>query len=222
MLYQSGFMAKTESIIDIIQKMVQEGQSSDKIVQTLHDLGVNDDQAKRLLLIAEADTFTLLKKEINNLVREEVLAQKKDFEEIIKHDISMIEEEEKLKAGEIARAELKDVKEEVLVESKDFEGRVNKVIADSQKTVSLVKVALDSLNNRLAQSELDIEQMKVHKFRGKSLFFSYAMLGLGAAILMIGAFLLITNFSKIDIAQIVIISVLILASVTLMFASILG
>ena len=37
---------KNESIIQVIQKMVQEGQSREKIVSTLKDLGVNDEQAK--------------------------------------------------------------------------------------------------------------------------------------------------------------------------------
>ncbi|MFA5931476.1 MAG: hypothetical protein WC821_04155 [archaeon] len=215
-------MTKADSIIEIIQKMVQEGQSSDKIVATLHDLGVSDDQAKRLLLIAEADTFTLLKKEINNLVREEVYSQKKDFEDMIKQDLKQIEAEEKLKTSEIAHEELKEVKNDVLEQSRGFEGRVNKVINDSQKTVSLVRVALDSLNNRLSQIELDVEQMKVHKFRKKSMFFSYTMLSLGAMILLIALFLLFMNFAKLDVSQIVIISILILASVTLMFASIIG
>jgi len=215
-------MGKNESIIEVIQKMVQEGQPREKIILTLHDLGVNDDQAKRLLLIAEADTFTLLKKEINNLVKEEMVTQKKEFEDVIKQDLKMIEAEEKVVAGDIARAELKDVRVDVLSEAKGFEERVNKVINDSQKTVSLVKVALDSLNTRLAQNELDVEQMKVHKFRKKSMFFSYAMLALGALVLLMGAFLLFTNFDKLDIAQIVIIAVLILASITFMFASIVG
>ena len=70
-------MGNKGSIIDIIQKMVQEGQPQEKILQTLKDLGVNEEQSKRLLLIAEADTFTLLKKEINSLVKDELLLQKR-------------------------------------------------------------------------------------------------------------------------------------------------
>lgn len=215
-------MGKNESIIEVIQNMVQEGQPREKIIQTLYELGVNDDQAKRLLLIAEADTFTLLKKEINNLVKEEMVTQKKEFDEMIKQDLKMIESEEKIAAGDIAREELKDVKTDILGEARGFEDRVNKVINDSQKTVSLVKVALDSLNSRLAQTELDVEQIKVHKFRKRSMFFSYAMLAVGAVVLIMAAFLLFINFGKLDIAQIVIIAILLLASITFMFASIVG
>jgi phosphotransferase system IIA component len=215
-------MASQESIIEIIQRMVQEGQPREKIVQTLHDLGVNEDQAKRLLLIAEADTFTLLKKEINSLVKGEVLGQKKDFEDLIRHDIKLIEEEEKLAVQQVAKTQLKDVEESIIKESRDFEDRINKVINESQKTVSLVKVALDSLNNRLAQMEIDVEQLKLHKFRKRSMFFSYAMLALGAVTLFVATGLLWVRFDTLDMAQIVVIAVLILASITLMFASVIG
>ena len=215
-------MGKQESIIDVIQKMVQEGQSREKIISTLHELGVNEEQSKRLLLIAEADTFTLLRKEINNLVKDEMISQKKDFEQLIRKDLSLIEEEEKLKVADIATTQLRDVKDNMLVESRGFEDRINRVINDSQKTVSLVKVALDSLNSRLAQIELDVEQMKVHKFRKTSVFFSYGMLALGAVLLCVAGFLMFVKWGALDAGQIIIIGILMLASIVLMFASIIG
>ncbi|MFA6064460.1 MAG: hypothetical protein WCW44_01440 [archaeon] len=215
-------MGKQESIIDVIQKMVQEGQSREKILSTLKDLGVNEEQSKRLLLIAEADTFTLLRKEINSLVREEMVSQKKDFEELIRKDLSLIEEEEKLKVADIATTQLKDVKQDILVESRGFEDRINRVINESQKTVSLVKVALDSLNSRLAQTELDVEQMKVHKFRKTSIVFSYGMLVIGVVLLGVAGFLMFSKWGMLDAGQIIIIGILMLASIVLMFASIIG
>ena len=54
------------------------------------------------------------------------------------------------------------------------------------------------------------------------MYFSYAMLALGAVLLIISIGLLVVNFSKIDIAQIIMITILVLASITLMFASIVG
>jgi len=215
-------MGNQESIIDIIQKMVQEGQPQEKIIQTLRDLGVNAEQAKRLLLIAESDTFTLLKKEINVMVKDELYSQKKDFEDMIHSDIKSIEDEQKNKVTDLAKIQLKGVEEDIVASTKSFEGRVNKVIDESQRSVSLVKVALDSLNSRLAQMELDVEQIKVHKFRKKSMFFSYIMLALGTVTLIVSMALFLFNFNVLDMAQVVTICILILASVVLMFASIIG
>jgi hypothetical protein len=211
-----------ESIINIVQKMVQEGQSREKIVQTLKDLGVDEDQAKKLLLIAEADTFTLLKKEIRSVVSEEFANQKENFENIIHSDLAKVEQEEKSSVKEIAIQQLGDVKKDFDSEVRAFEDRVNKTIMSSQKTVSLVKVALDSINERMAQSELDIEQMKVHKFRKHSMVFSYIMLAMGLVLLITGIALFILKFNEIDTAQITMIGIMIVASITLMFASVIS
>jgi len=211
-----------QSIIGVIQRMVQEGQPREKILASLHDLGVNDDQSKRLLLIAEADTFTLLKKEIGTLVRAEFDSQKSDIDELIRSEIHKMEEAEKSEVSKIASVQLKDVRDNIVNESKDFEGRVNRVIVESQKTVSLVKVALDSLSSRIAQLELDVEQMKVHKFRKKSMFFSYVMLSCGAVLFILVIALLLMNFKTLDMAQIVLFGMLILTSIAFMFASIVG
>ena len=211
-----------ESIINVIQKMVQEGQPREKIVQTLRDLGVEEEQAKKLLLIAEADTFTLLRKEINTMVREEFAGQKSQFEDIIHSDLAKVEDEEKGKIRELAVAQLGDVRADVINEAKGFEERVNKTINSSQKTVSMVKIALDSINERIAQIELDTEQLKVHKFRKRSMLFSYTMLGIGVVLLATSLLMFIWKFAELDNTQILMIGVMLLASITFMFASVIS
>ncbi len=211
-----------ESIINVIQKMVQEGQPRERIIQTLRDLGVEEEQAKKLLLIAEADTFTLLRKEINTMVKEEFQVQKSQFENIIHSDLAKVEEEEKLKVKDIAMQQLGDVRKEVVNEAKAFEERVNQTINSSQKTVGMVKIALDSINERLAQQELDVEQLKVHKFRKKSMVVSYIMLGMGAVLLIMAVVLFIWKFAELDNTQILMIGIMFLASITLMFASVIS
>ena len=211
-----------ESIINVIQKMVQEGQPRERIIQTLRDLGVEEEQAKKLLLIAEADTFTLLRKEIGTMVREEFVGQKSQFEDIIHQDLAKVEEEEKGKVRELAVAQLSDVRQEVINEARGFEERVNKTINSSQKTVSMVKIALDSINERIAQMELDTEQLKVHKFRKRSMAFSYIMLATGVMLLATSLILFLWKFADLDNTQIIMIGVMVLASITLMFASVIS
>jgi hypothetical protein len=211
-----------ESIIEVIQKMVQEGQPREKIIQTLRDLGVADEQSKKLLLIAEADTFTLLRKEIGTIVKDEFQKQKSEFEGIIHSDLEKIENEESSKISGMANTALAEAKTQVIEQAKNFEARINQTIDSSQKTVSMVKAALDSINERISKMDLDVEQLKVHKFRRKSMFFSYAMLMLGGVLLVVSLLVFIFNFSNVDSEQILLIGVMILASITLMFASIIG
>jgi len=212
----------SESIINVIQKMVQEGQPRERIIETLHDLGVNDEQAKKLLLIAEADTFTLLKKEINSLVRSEFEENRRDFEDIIHKELVSLEEKEKSRVKELASVGLRDVAVDIQEQSRTFQTQVNQTISSSQKAVSMVKIALDSINEKIAQMELDVEQLKVHKFRKKSMFFSYVMLGLGAVLLVSVLLVVFLNVNKLDLAQMLLLTVILLASITLMFASIIA
>ncbi|MFA5763216.1 MAG: hypothetical protein WC915_00200 [archaeon] len=211
-----------ESIIEVIQKMVQEGQPREAILQTMYDLGVEEEQAKKLLLIAEADTFTLLKKEIGALVKSEFEVQKQDFQKIIHDDLDKIEASEKQQVREVAMEELGDAKQEIIEESKSFEGRVNKTISSSQKTVSMVKIALDSINERISETELDVEQLKVHKFRKRSMLLSYIMLVFGALSFIVAMGFFIFYFTELDITQMIMISMFILVSIILMFASIIS
>ncbi len=215
-------MVSNDSIINVIQKMVQEGQSRETILETLRDLGVNDEQSKKLLLIAEADTFTLLKKEINSLVREEFESNKKDFEDLIHKELINIEDKEKSRIKEIATESLKGVETDIRSESRGFQDSVNQTISTSQKTVSMVKIALDSINEKISQMDLDIEQLKVHKFRKKSMFFSYVMLALGAVLLIAGLSMFVINLKDLDIGQMMLLVVIMLASITLCFASIIA
>ena len=211
-----------ESIIEVIQKMVQEGQPQETILKTMYDLGVEEEQAKKLLLIAEADTFTLLKKEIGVLVKSEFEVQKQDFQKIIRADLEQIEANEKQQVREVAMEELGDAKQEIIEESKSFEGRVNKTISSSQKTVSMVKIALDSINERISEMELDVEQLKVHKFRKRSMLLSYIMLVFGALSFIVAMGFFIVFFTVLDMTQMIMISMFILVSIILMFASIIS
>jgi len=213
-------MAGNESIIEVIQKMVQEGQPREKIIQTIKSLGVDEEQAKKLLLIAEADTFTLLKREIGFLVKDEFAGRQKDFEEIIHKDLAKIEDDERVKIKQLAMGELSSAQDAIMKDAKSFENNINTAITSSDRTVSLVKVALDSLNSRIQKMELDVEQLKVHKFRKKSMVFSFAMLACGAAILIVSLYLMYLNFVNIDGSQMLLIGIMLIASITLMFAAI--
>lgn len=212
----------SESIIQVIQKMVQEGQPREKIIQTLQDLGVNEEQAKKLLLIAEADTFTLLKKEINSMVREEFDNNRKDFDALIHQELSKIESSEQDKIKDLALARVSEVEKDVKENVHAFENDINQTINTSQKTVSMVKIALESINEKISQLDLDVEQLKVHKFRKHTMLFSYFTLALGAVLLIFSIFVFWINFSKIDVQQMLMISIMVLASIVLMFASIVG
>ena len=122
-------MADEKSIIKIIQKMVQENESEEKIVSTLQSMGVSKEQSNRLLLIAQADTFTLLSSEIDKIVSEKVDEKQKQIEKDTKE---MLERELTEKKREIAsEVEKEYLKNKIYLaqDQKQFQASVNEAIS---------------------------------------------------------------------------------------------
>ncbi|GEM_PF-3156839 len=81
-------MPEERSIMQIISEMVREGETEDKIVETLSNLGITEAEAKRLLLVAQSHTFELLKSEIEKIVESHISEQKPELKNYIKKQIS--------------------------------------------------------------------------------------------------------------------------------------
>ncbi|MDD5163026.1 MAG: hypothetical protein PHD95_02345 [Candidatus ainarchaeum sp.] len=76
-----------KGIIKIIGEMLREGETEDKIIKTLQGLGAKDDEAKRMLLVAQAHTFDQLKSEIGRIIETQISGDKPILREIIKSQI---------------------------------------------------------------------------------------------------------------------------------------
>src|SRR3989338_834852 len=112
------------SIIQIIQKMVADGEAEQKIVSTLQDLGVNAEQAKRLLLIGQADTFGLLRGEINKIVREDVERQKPEIIAFIQSESEKVGQKTHEKITKQAINDIQQYERAITGQSKSFQEQI--------------------------------------------------------------------------------------------------
>jgi Flp pilus assembly protein TadB len=71
-------MAEPAGIIDTIQSMVSNGESEESILSTLKTMGVTEKQAKRLLLVGQAQTFKALERDISSIVQKELAKNMKE------------------------------------------------------------------------------------------------------------------------------------------------
>jgi hypothetical protein len=76
-----------KGIIKIISEMIREGETEDKILKTLKALGAKDDEARRMLLVSQAQTFDQLKTEIGRIVETQISGDKPILKEMIKAQI---------------------------------------------------------------------------------------------------------------------------------------
>lgn len=120
------FKGNETSIIEIIEKMVKEGRPQKEILKELKSLGIKEEQAKKLLLLGEANTFALLKKEIGKMVKEDMKAEEEIFRKMI---VEIVKEEEKKVEQHLSQKlmELRAVLDEKMKEEEKEEKKKSKM-----------------------------------------------------------------------------------------------
>ncbi|MDD3159743.1 MAG: hypothetical protein PHQ98_02130 [Candidatus ainarchaeum sp.] len=152
--YQAPSQGET-SIIKVIQKMVRENEPEEKIISTLKSLNVNEDQAKRLLLIAQADTFTLLSSEINKMMKEELDIKKVELKnEITKYNIEEFNKEKDNYK--------KELKENMNLFRKDLEQNVKEIEDRNKETIQKIAQINDKLEIKTQENEKEILELKTN------------------------------------------------------------
>ena len=70
-------------IIRAIQKMMATGEPEEKIIKTLVDMGVNREQAKRLVMVGQADTLTILQQDIGRIAQAQIENQLPELRKLL-------------------------------------------------------------------------------------------------------------------------------------------
>jgi len=178
---------KDKSIIQIMQKMVRDNEPEEKIIASLQSLGVSTQQAKRLLLIAQADTFTLLGSEINKIVKETVSAEKEKMQSDSQKFIGAVLTKEKANVKEEINKEFLKHKLTLSEEQKKFQVSVNESVS---KIATLNEdVYNSSMTNKkmIDQMKKDLEETKLKGFQIRRSIVRNVMLIVGLAFFVLAA-----------------------------------
>jgi len=142
-------LGNEKSIIEIIEKMVKEGRPEKEIIKELKSLGIKEEQARKLLLLGEADTFALLKNEIRKIVKEDMKKEEEIFRKLI---VDIVQEEEKKVEGSLSKQiqELKLVLEGKIQEETKNESKKEKLkklmrLLDNPETTHGIKYDVQSM-----------------------------------------------------------------------------
>ena len=208
------------SIIQIIQDMVKEGESEEKIISTLKELGVESDKAKRLLLLGQADTFALLRSEISKIIST-------DMEKEIPKLMQKIEEEARKKEKELRTSleKISDEQKNIFAQTvkktekqlaTEFGEKVTTAIEVSEK----VRNALNELGTQVYQSQKDLEEMKAKGIGTRNRLISILLVLLGIGFSLSALYLFFVTFqTAITVDTIIITVIMALIGVTMLFVS---
>lgn len=185
---------KNASVIQIIQQMVADGESEQKIITTLQDLGVTPDQAKRLLLIGQADTFGLLRGEINKIVREDVERQKPEIIAFIQSEAEKVGQKTHEKITKQVISDVQQYERAITGQSKTFQEQIHDNIRRVTELSDRTKDALNELGDMVQQTRIDMDEMKVKGVGLRNKLLSGFLIVMGAIFLLLDLALILTRF----------------------------
>jgi len=181
------------NIINIIQQMVSEGQSEESIISTLRDLGVEEDKAKRLMLLGQADTFALLRSEITKIVADDMEKEKQKMIEYIGKETDAAVEKAKGKIEKEIISDLQKYEKDITGESKTFNEQISDTVKKFAELSERVKEKLNELGEHVHKIEVDMDEMKLRGIGGRNQFIGLALMVIGIGFC---AFALYTLYAK--------------------------
>jgi len=192
------------SIITVVQSMVKSGESEEKIIKALQDLGVSAEQAKRLLLLAEANTFAVLQNEISNIVKEYAEQEKPRLVEFIRKEAEKAEQEMTIKVERRALNAFKEDQSFIENQATMFQARVNQSVKNIMQLNDQTKTSIADLGSKVSNMQRDVWALK-HRVFGSKLVkaVSSFLLGLQTALIIASAYLFAVAFSGIQVEVLV-------------------
>ena len=218
------------SIIELIEEMVRAGESEKRIIESLKDLGVKEEQAKKLLLIGEADTFTLLKSEIRKIVKDTVEKEREELSKQIKEEVkkqsslakdvavSQITRDIELKEKEM-ESDLRKYKLAIDTGEKEFRSDIYSKLNDFTIMVEKTRARSNELSERVTNLELDMGELKATGVGLKNYAIRRITFIIGLVFLIISAYIFVTGFTKLTTTSFLVALAMALIGVTAMFVA---
>ena len=209
------------SIIELIQQMVSEGVPEEKIVQTLKELGVEPEKAKRLLLLGQADTFALLRSEIARIVVDDIEKEKPNLVKFISEEGEKAGQKSREKITTLVMQDVQKYEKAITGQSKSFQELIGDNVRKVTELSDRVKDALNELGEQVGQLKIEMEEMKIRGIGLRNRLIGLLLLLVGIAFLALDFYLFVTKFipanAVISPDSLIVTLILALVGVTLVF-----
>lgn len=217
---QSSSPGSEPSIIEIIQTMVREGESEQKILQTLQQLGVEPQKAQRLLLLAQADTFALLRSEISKIVKQDVDAEKQNLNAFVQQQAQAAVQASTKGMAETVKKDLEAYENQLSMQRRNFETQTSDTVTKFTDLAERIRVRVNELGKDVQQVKVDQDEIKLRGVGNQNRMISMALLAFGVLFVLADLFLFIVNFgAALTIDSVIIFIVMALIGVVLMFVA---
>ena len=190
------------SIIRIIQEMVRKGESEKDIMSTLRGLGIDEERAKRLLMLGQADTFALVESEVSKIVRGSIAEEEEDFKIALKRQLKDAVGEAKIEMEKNVR-DYTDKKTGKILEMMEEGRQKNEEALERSKTV-----------------EMEMKEVRMGSGAGQGKVITLVLILMGIGFLLFDAYLFYKSAQTIlTVDQIVLNLVIAVAGIAMLFTA---
>ena len=216
---------KEKSIIEIIQQMVANGDSEENILNTLKDIGVPMENAKRLLLVGQADTFALLRSEISKIVKSDLELEKPRLTKYIDAQAQRASEAAKVKIEQEIISDLQKYEKAITGQSKTFQEQIGETVKTVVDLSDRVRDQLNALGTQVDTIQGDLGEMKVKGLGVRNRIISLLFILLGVIFCGLAGYFAYQNFNLISagiglpIDAVIILLVVAMIGITLLFVA---
>ena len=207
------------SIIEIVRKMVAEGESEEAIVRSLQDLGVDKAKAQRLLLLGQADTFALLRNEISKIVKSDLEEEKPKLTKFIEEQAEKTADKIKLKIEKEVMADIRNYEKDITGQSKTFQEQINETVSKFTELSERVRGKLNELGEQVNQVQIDMDEFKLKGVGTRNKWISLSLIVFGLIFLAGDLYLFLTALIPISVDSIIIAVIMALIGITMLFVA---
>ena len=201
-------VSKEKSIIAIIQRMMRAGESEEAIIKSLIEMGIAEDQARRLLVIAQADTLALLQAEIGKIAREQIENEIPMLQTYIDKALIQVRDDLKSTLKADLRAEIKELREDLK--------RDVKLLHD---VTDAMDEKMKSIEEKVSDLRAEVKEIQMRRLGTKNEWVSLMLVLGGISFCVSALYLFFTEFQNITMDSLILIIVIALTGITMLFGS---
>lgn len=199
---------KEASIISAIQEMMKNGESEEKILKTLIEMGVKPQQAKRLIMVGQADTLTILQEDIGRIAKSQIENELPSLRKLVESELAKSRKELK-----------KNVKEDLDEEVELFRKQVREDIKLVNDVTSSMEEKIAKIDEKTEDIRGELKEMQMRRLGTKNEWVSLILVGGGIAFNLSALVIFFYTFQAITLDSIILIIVIALTGITMLFGS---
>ncbi len=200
--------------------MVAEGESEEAILQTLAQLGIDQKKSQRLLLLAQADTFALLRSEIGKVVKQEIETQKQDMRSFMQSEAKSSVEGLRSNVSQSVKQDLGAYENQITNQSRSFQSQITDTVQKFTDLSERVRITLNTLGKDVQQIKSDQDELRLKGISSKNRIISTVVLVIGILFVLADLGLFVLKFNAaLTVDSIITFIVMALIGVTMMFVA---